>query len=79
MTNLLFQGDTPQGQGLARSIAEKLKALVGVKDMVGVLQRAIINLERSGYMQPAHTVMGRIEQAMKWLENPGIDDKGVGK
>jgi len=72
------QGDSPQGLNLARTIADKLKALVGGKGLDGVLQRAIRNLERSGYVQPAHTVLGRIEQALKWLENPGVDDKGLG-
>lgn len=43
------------------------------------MQTGVINLERSGILQPAHTVLGRIEQALKWLENPNVDDKGLGR
>lgn len=72
------QGDSPQAIGLAKGIAEKLKELVGTKDRAGLLHSAIVNLERSGVHQPAHTVIGRIEQALRWLENLGFDDKGLG-
>lgn len=79
MTNALCelrgngQGATPQAQSLARGIEQKLKEL---NALVG---RAIQNLERSGVQQPAHTVAGRVEQAQRWLSNPGFNDKGLGK
>ena len=66
------KGATPQAQSLARGIDMKLKEL---NALVG---RAIQNVERSGVQQPAHTVSGRVEQALKWLGNPGFDDKGLG-
>lgn len=36
-------------------------------------------MERSGVQQPAHTVAGRLEQAQRWLNNPSLDDKGLGQ
>lgn len=72
------QGDSPQCQGLARGCAQKLKELVGTKDVAGMLPRAVHGIERSGNLQPAHTVAGRLEQALRWLDNPGVDDKGLG-
>ncbi|KAK4287350.1 hypothetical protein Pmani_039578 [Petrolisthes manimaculis] len=67
------KGTTPQGQSLARSIGEK------VNDLSGAIQRAVSNVERSGVQQPAHTVAGRLEQAQRWLNNPSMDDKGLGQ
>lgn len=67
------QGTSPQAQSLSRGIAQKLK------ELKALITRAIQNMERSGVQQPAHTVGGRIEQAQKWLSNPGFDDKGVGQ
>ena len=32
-------------------------------------------LEKSGIQQPAHTVQGKLEQARRWLEYPGMDDR----
>lgn len=66
------QGASPQAQSLSKSIGHKLK------DLTGLLQRAIRNVELSGQQQPAHTVAGRVEQAMAWLSNPAFDDKGLG-
>ena len=37
-----------------------------------------LRLEKSGIQQPAPTVSGRLEQARRWLEQPGLDDRGVG-
>jgi len=65
------QGASPQAQSLSKSIGHKLK------DLTGLLQRAIRNVELSGQQQPAHTVSGRVEQAMAWLSNPAFDDKGL--
>ena len=36
-------------------------------------------MEKSGIQQPAHTVLGRLEQARRWLEQPGLEDRGVGQ
>ncbi|XP_050719811.1 vinculin-like isoform X16 [Eriocheir sinensis] len=67
------KGTTPQGQSLARSIGEKLN------ELSGAISRAVNNVERSGVQQPAHTVAGRLEQAQRWLNNPSMDDKGLGQ
>ncbi|XP_069941018.1 vinculin-like isoform X19 [Cherax quadricarinatus] len=67
------KGATPQGQSLARSIGEKLN------ELGGAVSRAVNNVERSGVQQPAHTVAGRLEQAQRWLNNPSLDDKGLGQ
>lgn len=67
------KGATPQGQSLARSIGEKLN------ELSGAISRAVSNVERSGVQQPAHTVAGRLEQAQRWLNNPSLDDKGLGQ
>ena len=62
-----------QGQSLSRSIGEKLN------ELSGAISRAVSNVERSGVQQPAHTVAGRLEQAQRWLNNPSMDDKGLGQ
>ena len=35
----------------------------------------ISRLEKSGIQQPAHTVLGRLDQARRWLEQPALDDR----
>ncbi|TMS37306.1 hypothetical protein L596_004265 [Steinernema carpocapsae] len=65
-------------QGLAASCAQKLKELVGTKEIDGVLPGVITRTERFGGAHPAHTLGGRLEQALRWLENPHIDDNGLG-
>ncbi|KRZ20467.1 Vinculin, partial [Trichinella pseudospiralis] len=72
------QGDSPQSQGLARGIAQKLRELVGGKDIAGLLPHALQGLEQAGIAQPAHTVLGRMDQVLKWLDAPYMDDRGVG-
>ncbi|KRZ09618.1 Vinculin [Trichinella zimbabwensis] len=72
------QGDSPQCQGLARGIAQKLRELVGGKDIAGLLPHALQSLEQAGIAQPAHTVLGRMDQVLKWLDAPYMDDRGVG-
>ncbi|KRY71813.1 Vinculin, partial [Trichinella pseudospiralis] len=71
------QGDSPQSQGLARGIAQKLRELVGGKDIAGLLPHALQGLEQAGIAQPAHTVLGRMDQVLKWLDAPYMDDRGV--
>ncbi|XP_050511639.1 vinculin isoform X3 [Diabrotica virgifera virgifera] len=67
------KGTTPQAESLAKGIREKL----------GNLQQAVMNgivaVDKTGMQQTAHTVQGRLEQARKWLSNPGHDDKGLGQ
>ncbi|UYV82651.1 VCL [Cordylochernes scorpioides] len=78
MVNALCQlrqegkGTTPQAQSLSRELHHQLTELCR---KVG---QAVQNLERSGHQQPAHTVGGRVEQAMRWLAAPHHDDKGLG-
>ncbi|XP_065159558.1 vinculin isoform X9 [Atheta coriaria] len=67
------KGATPQAESLARGIKEKLGSL-----QQGIMN-AVIAVDKAGLQQTAHTVQGRIEQARKWLTNPGQDDKGLGK
>ncbi|XP_035701560.1 vinculin isoform X3 [Folsomia candida] len=67
------QGDSPQAESLAKGIEQKLA------ELNGLVLRAVTNAERSGILQPAHTVTGRLEQARKWLGNPAVDDRGLGQ
>lgn len=67
------KGDSPQAQSLSRSIGQKLK------ELIGMCNRAVTNVERSGVRQPAHTLRGKVEQAQSWLANPALDDKGLGQ
>lgn len=65
-------------QGLASGCANRLKELVGTKEISGILPGALTNTQRTGGAHPAHTVAGRLEQALRWLDNPGVDDDGLG-
>ncbi|KAK6752622.1 hypothetical protein RB195_003813 [Necator americanus] len=65
-------------EGLAASCAQKLKELVGTKHSSGMLPDALMNAHRMGGANPAHTAAGRLEQALRWLDNPGVDDGGLG-
>uniref|UniRef100_A0AC35U531 Vinculin n=1 Tax=Rhabditophanes sp. KR3021 TaxID=114890 RepID=A0AC35U531_9BILA len=65
-------------QGLAQSCAQKIKELVGTKETPGVLPGALQHALRSGGANPAHTLGGRLEQALRWLDNPGVNDNGLG-
>lgn len=37
-----------------------------------------MNAQRQGGANPAHTAAGRLEQALRWLDNPGVNDGGLG-
>ncbi|XP_055922051.1 vinculin [Eupeodes corollae] len=67
------KGTSPQAESLAKNIREKL----------GSLQQALINaivgVNKAGVQQTAHTIQGRLEQARKWLQNPEINDNGLGE
>lgn len=65
-------------ENLAATCAQKLKELVGTKHSSGQLSDALSNAQRHGAAHPAHTAAGRLEQALRWLDNPGVDDGGVG-
>ena len=67
------QGNSPQAMSLAREMQQKLKELQGLTGA------GIMNTERSGIRKPAPTVEGKVDQAQRWLENPGLDDRGLGK
>ncbi|XP_050314935.1 vinculin isoform X2 [Anthonomus grandis grandis] len=67
------KGATPQAESLARGIREKLG------ELQQAVNTAIVNVDKAGLQQTAHTVQGRLEQARKWLSNPGHDDKGLGR
>ncbi|XP_077549323.1 vinculin isoform X2 [Haemaphysalis longicornis] len=79
MTNALCElrqegkGASPQAQSLARGVGLKLR------ELNNLVSQAITNVERSGIQQLAHTVGGRVEQALKWLVNPGVSDRGLGE
>jgi len=66
------RGASPQAESLARNLQSRLGELGA---SVG---QALSRLEKSGIQQPAPTVLGRLEQARRWLEQPGLDDRGVG-
>ncbi|XP_036360826.1 vinculin isoform X11 [Octopus sinensis] len=67
------KGSSPQAMALAREIQNKLGSLQQLTQM------GIVNTERSGIRKPAPTVSGKVEQAQRWLANPGLDDKGLGE
>ena len=47
------QGDSPQAESLSRAIEQKLN------ELTGLVLRAVTNTEKSGILQPAHTVIER--------------------
>ena len=67
------KGNTPQAMSLARGIQQQLG------DLQKKVNKAVANTEKSGIRRPAHTVLGKVEQAQHWLANPALDDKGLGE
>ncbi|MFH4977356.1 hypothetical protein AB6A40_004065 [Gnathostoma spinigerum] len=65
-------------RGLATTCSNKLKELVGTKEVSGILHGALENTHRTGGAHPAHTLSGRLEQALRWLDNPSVNDGGLG-
>ena len=67
--NLVFrqtgQGTAPQAESLARNVEMRLN------ELLATVNQAINRVEKSGIQQPAPTVVGRLEQARRWLEQPG--------
>ncbi|GMS95777.1 hypothetical protein PENTCL1PPCAC_17952 [Pristionchus entomophagus] len=81
ITNTLCQlrnSDRYDNEGLASRCAIRLKELVGTKQSSGLLPEALTHTERSGGAHPAHTTAGRLDQALRWLDNPGANDGGLG-
>lgn len=67
------KGTSPQAEALARGIGQRLN------ELSRACARGIQNAERSGIQQPAHTILGKLDQAKRWLNAPWVDDKGLGK
>ncbi|XP_046801551.1 vinculin isoform X3 [Lucilia cuprina] len=67
------KGTSPQAESLARSIREKLG------DLQSQIQHAVVGVDKAGVQQTAHTIQGRLEQAVKWLQNPEVNDGGLGE
>ncbi|XP_045177288.1 vinculin-like isoform X5 [Mercenaria mercenaria] len=67
------KGNSPQAMSLAREMQQKLKELQGLTGA------GIMNTERSDIRKPAPTVEGKVDQALRWLTNPGMDDRGLGE
>ncbi|XP_037808240.1 vinculin [Lucilia sericata] len=67
------KGTSPQAESLARSIREKLG------DLQSQIQNAVVGVDKAGVQQTAHTIQGRLEQAVKWLQNPEVNDGGLGE
>ena len=67
-----MQGDSPQALSLAKNIADKMEQL---QDKVA---GAVNHSERSGIKRPAHTLTGKVDQAQRWLNNPAVNDMGLG-
>lgn len=66
------KGTSPQAQSMARSISGQLK------NLVQLIEQAIRDMERDGLQIPRQTLEGRLEQALRWLANPGFNDRGLG-
>lgn len=67
------KGTSPQAENLAKNLREKLA------NLEQSLVSAIKGVNKAGVKQIAHTIQGRLEQACKWLQNPEINDNGLGE
>lgn len=67
------KGNTQQAENIARDIGEKLL------NLEKLVLHAVHGVDKAGLQQTAHTVQGRLEQACRWLQNPNIDDRGLGQ
>ncbi|KAL4640003.1 vinculin isoform X1 [Arapaima gigas] len=66
----LGKGDTPEARALAKQIATALQNLQSKTNKAVANSRpakAAVNLE------------GKMEQAQRWIDNPTVDDRGVGQ
>ncbi|XP_056432450.1 vinculin b isoform X1 [Gadus chalcogrammus] len=64
------KGDTPEARALAKQIATALQNLQSKTN------KAVAN---SRPAKAAVHLEGKIEQAQRWIENPNVDDSGVGQ
>lgn len=64
------KGDSPEARALAKQIATSLQNLQSKTN------RAVAN---SRPVKAAVHLEGKIEQAQRWIDNPTVDDRGVGK
>ncbi|XP_024153396.1 vinculin isoform X1 [Oryzias melastigma] len=62
------KGDTPEARALAKQIGGALLTLQSKTN------RAVANMRPA---KPAVTLEGKMEQALRWVNNPGVDDRGV--
>ncbi|XP_052469017.1 vinculin isoform X3 [Carassius gibelio] len=64
------KGDTPEARALAKQIGTALQNLQAKAN------RAVANMRPA---KAAVTLEGKMEQALHWINNPGVDDHGVGQ
>ncbi|XP_028459016.1 vinculin isoform X1 [Perca flavescens] len=64
------KGDSPEARALAKQIGAALLTLQSKTN------RAVANMRPA---KPAVTLEGKMEQALRWASNPGVDDRGVGQ
>ncbi|XP_041867201.1 vinculin-like isoform X7 [Melanotaenia boesemani] len=64
------KGDTPEARALAKQVGAALLTLQSKTN------RAVANMRPA---KPAVTLEGKMEQALRWVNNPGVDDRGVGQ
>ncbi|KAK2921938.1 hypothetical protein Q8A73_001423 [Channa argus] len=64
------KGDSPEARALAKQIGVALLTLQSKTN------RAVANMRPA---KPAVTLEGKMEQALRWVNNPGVDDRGVGQ
>lgn len=69
-TCLRGKGDSPEARALAKQIGAALLTLQSKTN------RAVANMRPA---KPAVTLEGKMEQALRWVNNPGVDDRGVGE
>ncbi|XP_077585815.1 vinculin-like isoform X1 [Stigmatopora nigra] len=62
------KGDSPEARALAKQIGAALLTLQAKTN------RAVANMRPA---KPAITLEGKMEQALRWVANPGVDDRGV--
>ncbi|XP_069044972.1 vinculin a isoform X3 [Lepisosteus oculatus] len=64
------KGDTPEARALTKQIATALQNLQSKTN------RAVANTRP---VKAAVNLEGKIEQAQRWIDNPSVDDRGVGQ
>ncbi|KAH8235890.1 hypothetical protein KR032_010306 [Drosophila birchii] len=67
------KGQSPQAESLARGIRDRLG------ELQALVHQAVLGVDKAGVQQTAHTIQGRLEQAVKWLQHPEINDGGLGE